>query len=88
MSGFEPLIPLAWGALRLTASLVTAGFRKLVGVNKDESDALVEWSGDVVLKARDKSRRTKQRGSGATSRALEQHSEEVRAPSRRCTIRG
>ncbi|CAN0185850.1 unnamed protein product, partial [Ectocarpus fasciculatus] len=77
MSGFEPLlIPLAWGALRLTASLVTAGFKKLVGV-EDESDALVEWSGDVVLKARDKSRQTQQEGSGAASRALEQHCEET-----------
>lgn len=81
MSGLEPFIPLAWGALRLTASLVTTGFKKLVG-GEDESDALVEWSGDVVLKARNKSRRTQQKGSGATARALEQHSEEVRAPPR------
>ncbi|CAM9600789.1 unnamed protein product [Ectocarpus sp. 4 AP-2014] len=77
MSGFEPVfIPLAWGALRLTASLVTAGFKKLVGV-ENESDALVEWSGDVVLKARDKSRRTQQKCSGAAARAVEQHREET-----------
>ncbi|CAB1104598.1 unnamed protein product [Ectocarpus sp. CCAP 1310/34] len=76
MSGLEPFIPLAWGALRLTASLVTAGFKKLVGV-EDESDALVEWSGDVVLKARDTSRRTQQKGSDAAARAVEQHREET-----------
>ncbi|CAM9644246.1 unnamed protein product, partial [Ectocarpus sp. 12 AP-2014] len=76
MSGLEPFIPLAWGALRLTAGLVTAGFKKLVGV-EDESDALVEWSGDVVLKARDESRRTQQRDFGAAARAVAQHREET-----------
>lgn len=79
MSGFEPLIPLAWGALRLTASLVTAGFKKLVCV-EDESEALLEWSGFVVEKARDKSRQTQQKGWGAASRTRDRHGEEVRAP--------
>ncbi|CAB1105732.1 unnamed protein product [Ectocarpus sp. CCAP 1310/34] len=80
MSGLEPLIPFAWGALRLTSSLLTAGFKKLVGV-EDESNGLIEWSGDVVLKARDKSLLTKQQGRGdgsAAMRASEQHGHEVR----------
>lgn len=54
MSGLEPLLPLAWGALRLTSSLITAGFKKLVGIEDDRG--LLTWSGDVVVKARDKSR--------------------------------
>lgn len=44
---------LAWGALKLTSSLVSAGFKKLIGA--DEDAAMVEWSGDVVVKAREKS---------------------------------
>lgn len=41
---------LAWGALRLTSSLVTAGFKKLIGA--DDDSPLLEWSGDVVVKTR------------------------------------
>ncbi|CAM9388126.1 unnamed protein product [Ectocarpus fasciculatus] len=76
MSGLEPLIPLAWGALRLTASLVTAGFKKLVCV-EDESEALLEWSGFVVEKAREKSRQTRQKGWGAAPRTRDRHGEET-----------
>ncbi|CAM9268403.1 unnamed protein product, partial [Ectocarpus sp. 8 AP-2014] len=72
MSGLEGIFPFAWGALRLTASL-TAGLKALVGT-EDENDALLEWSGDVVFKVRDKSRRTKQQGKADTATALvEQH---------------
>lgn len=49
---------LAWGALKLTSSLVSAGFKKLIGV--DEDAAMVEWSGDVVLKASEKSHQQQQ----------------------------
>ncbi|CAN0536932.1 unnamed protein product, partial [Ectocarpus sp. 12 AP-2014] len=76
MSGSEPLFPFAWGALRLVSSLLTASFKKkLVGVEEERTRAM----GDVVLKARDKSRRTKQQGRGdgdAAMRAVEQHGHE------------
>eukprot|EP00752_Nemacystus_decipiens_P006605 g5942.t1 len=74
---------LAWGALKLTSSLVSAGFKKLIGV--DEDAAMVEWSGDVVLKAREKSHQqqalvssTRSPDTAPFSRALEGHQHEVR----------
>ncbi|CAM9871416.1 unnamed protein product [Ectocarpus sp. 13 AM-2016] len=82
MSGLEPLIPFAWGALRLTSSLLTAGFKKLIDV-EDDSNGLIEWSGDVVRNAREKSRLTKQQGKGGgddAMRVVEQHHQEVRVP--------
>lgn len=81
MSGLEAVVPFAWGALRLTASLLTAGLKALVGA-EDESDALIEWSGDVVLKSRDKSRRTKRQGKADAATALveQHHRYEVSAP--------
>lgn len=69
---------LAWGALKLTSSLVSAGFRKLLGMAEDA--ALVEWSGDVVLKAREKSHQVSRglsQGLALGSRALGAHQREV-----------
>lgn len=51
---------------------------------------LIEWSGDVVFKARDKSRRTKQQGkAGAATALVQQHnlyevSEPEHGPGRVC----
>ena len=74
---------LAWGALKLTSSLVSAGFKKLVG--GDEESPLLEWSGDVVVKAHEKSQQQLTGGSSmrpsdmapALSRALEVQQLEV-----------
>lgn len=73
---------LAWGALKLTSSLVTAGFKKLVGL--DEECPLLEWSGNVVYKAREKSHPRRIAGSSGRSldmapfsRALEGQQREV-----------
>lgn len=74
---------LAWGALKLTSSLVSAGFKRLIGV--DEDTAMVEWSGDVVLKAREKSHQQqamivssrRSADMAPMSRALEAHQHEV-----------
>lgn len=74
---------LAWGALKLTSSLVSAaGFKKLIGAEEDA--AMVEWSGDVVLNAREKSQQQQALVSSMRlpdmapmSRALEAHQNEV-----------
>lgn len=67
---------LAWGALKLTSSLVSAGFDRLVG--RDEDDPLVQWSGDVILKAHEKSPSSRRSLDMAPmSRALEAHQHEV-----------
>lgn len=50
----EILVGIAWGALRLVSSLAFRGFKKLLFA--DEEAPLIKWSGDVVLKAREKSR--------------------------------
>ena len=75
---------LAWGALKLTSSLVSAGFKKLIGA--DEDAAMVEWSGDVVVKAREKSHQQQALVSSGRSpdmapfsRALEGHQHAVSA---------
>lgn len=71
-----------WGALKLASSLVCAGFKKLVGA--DEDAAMIEWSGDVVLKAHDKSRQEQVAVSSTpsdmavVSRFLEAQQQEVR----------
>lgn len=52
----------AWGALKLASSLVTAGFKRIVGAvsgGGDEDTSLIDWSGDVVLTAREKTRWSK-----------------------------
>ncbi|CAM9505455.1 unnamed protein product [Scytosiphon promiscuus] len=53
---------LAWGALRLTSSLVTAGFNKLIG--SEDDSPLVEWSGDVVVRAHEISNQQQHAHSG------------------------
>lgn len=51
----------AWGALRLVASLITAGFQILVSEDKNKKGPsqvnfkLLEWSGDVIIYAHQKS---------------------------------
>lgn len=79
---------LAWGALKLTSSIVSAGFKKLAssGVNRliggeEEDAAMVEWSGDIVLKAREKAAgvTTWPTQMAPASRAVEGLQQEVRA---------
>lgn len=79
---------LAWGALKLTSSIISAGFKKLAsaGVNRliggeEEDAAMVEWSGDIVLKAREKAAgvTTRPTQMAPASRAVEGLQQEVRA---------
>lgn len=76
---------LAWSALRLTSSLITAGFKKLVG--SDEDPAMVKWSDDVVLTARNKQQQALSRrlspDMSPSSRALAARQHEVCASERR-----
>lgn len=49
-----------WGALKLTSSLISTGWSKLTGDSGNDDSCstvdtrLVEWGGDIVMKARDK----------------------------------
>lgn len=76
MSGFEILLPLAWEALKLISSMVFPDLGTLFGIGEDS--AMLEWSRDIVLKARKKSHH----GSGGSIpsllEALHDHRDEVR----------
>lgn len=51
---------LVWGALKLTSSLISAGWQKLTGDSGDDDSQsgidtfVIDWGGDIVVKARDK----------------------------------
>lgn len=51
---------LGWGVLKLTSSLVMAGWKKITGDDSasEPNKACLEWGGDIVIKAHDRAIRS------------------------------